>query len=111
MPVGQDTQSKQKSRMIAKVHIGAGGRKIVAVCDDNLIGKRYEEKGLQLDLCSLFYKGVKKTEKEILDMLNGPCILNIVGKESIDLALKQKLIEKKHILIISEIPHAQAIIN
>ncbi|MBW3021298.1 DUF424 family protein, partial [Candidatus Woesearchaeota archaeon] len=38
-------------------------------------------------------------------------ILNIVGKESIEFALKNKLIEKENILEISGIPFAQPYLN
>ncbi len=35
--------------ILAKTHV-ANGRKIVAACDSELLGKKFEEKNLQIDL-------------------------------------------------------------
>jgi hypothetical protein len=96
--------------MIVKIHKTSDRRIILAVCDSNLIGKKFEEKGLQLDLCSDFYKGEEKTEQEICDLFKQAYIVNLVGKESISLALKEEIIEKENIIKIKNVPHAEAVI-
>ena len=40
--------------MIVKVHRTPDGRRLIAVCDNNLLGKKFEENDLQLDLTSNF---------------------------------------------------------
>ena len=85
--------------------------KIIAVCDDNLLGKKFEEKKLQLDLTSNFYRGEEKKEEEIIELLRYPCILNAVGKKSMNFFLKLGKIDKKRVLIIKDVPHAQAIVG
>jgi|TARA_B100002003_G_C14116509_1_gene537021 hypothetical protein len=97
--------------MIVKVHKTGDGRKIVAVCDKDLLGKKFEEGKLQLDLASNFYKGDEKEEEEIIKILNDGNIINFVGKKSINLGLKQGIIAKNNIIRIKKIPHAQAILN
>ena len=47
--------------MIVKIHKMPDGRSVIAVCDSNLLGKKFEEKNLQLDLTADFYKGSEKT--------------------------------------------------
>ncbi len=98
-------------KMIVKVHKTGDGRKIVAVCDKDLLGKKFEEGKLQLDLASNFYKGDEKEEEEIIKILNDGNIINFVGKKSINLGLKQGIIAKNNIIRIKKIPHAQAILN
>ena len=111
MPAALDIQSRQKYRMIIKVHKTQDGRKITAICDNNLIGEKFEEKNLQLDLTSDFYKGEDKSEDEITESIKGSYIVNIVGKKSTNLAIKLGIINKDDIIKIKNIPHAQAILE
>jgi len=55
--------------MIIKIHKSPDGKKVVALCDSNLLGKVFEQDKVQLDLRSDFYKGEEKQEKEILQLL------------------------------------------
>jgi len=83
---------------------------VVAVCDDDLLGKKFEEGELQLDLTSDFYKGEKMDEKDIGDLLRNADAVNLVGEKSVKLGLNEGIIEKDHILKIDDIPNAQAVI-
>lgn len=96
--------------MIVKIHKNQQGQIILAICDNNLLGKKFTQGDLQLDLTGNFYKGEDKTEQEILKLIDNAYILNIVGKECIEFALKHKLIEKQNIITIDGIPHAQCVI-
>ncbi|MBS3098246.1 DUF424 family protein [Candidatus Woesearchaeota archaeon] len=96
--------------MIVKIHKTNDGRKIIAVCDDNLLGKKFEEKKLQLDLTSNFYKGDKKSEKEVLDLIKGAYIVNFVGEKSIRIGIMAGIINKGGVIRIKNIPHSQAIV-
>lgn len=82
---------------------------IISICDKDLIGKKFEEGKKQLNITERFYKGEIKTEEEITDILKNASNINIVGKESIALALKLKIIDKKEIIKIQGVPHAQSI--
>lgn len=97
--------------MIIKVHKTIDGRKIVAICDNELIGKKFEEGKLQLDLSSSFYNGEEKSEDDIIELIRGSYIVNIVGEKGISLALKLGIVDKKNIIKIKNIPHAQAILE
>jgi hypothetical protein len=96
--------------MIVKVHKTPEGKKLVAVCDAEILGKKFEEGNLQLDLTSNFYKGEEKGPEEVKEILKGAYMVNIVGEESIAFFIDLGLIEKEHILKIGGIPHAQAVI-
>lgn len=102
---------KDLNRMIVKAHKTEDRRRILAICDDELLCKKFEEGNKQLDLTSGFYKGEKKSEKETVEMIKGTYMVNIVGEESIKLALNLGIVDKKHIIKIKDIPHAQAILE
>ena len=95
--------------MIVKVH-EKEGRVLVAVTDSNLIGKKFREGNIQLDLTSDFYKGEEKTEEETGDLIRNADHVNLVGKKAIELAVKEGIIEEENIITIQEISHAQGTI-
>lgn len=86
-------------------------RRIVAVCDSELVGKKFEQGKFQIDVNEKFYKGdLFEDEQEIINLLKEEktedSCFNFVGNESCRLAIKAGLIEKKGILEISGIKHA-----
>lgn len=95
--------------MLVKHH-SKNGRDIVAVCDKELIDKKFEENGKQLDLTSEFYKGEEKDETEIGDIIRNADIINLVGKRAVDLGLAEEVISKENVITIKGIPHAQAVL-
>lgn len=85
-------------------------RTIVAVCDENLIGKYFEQEKLQLDLKESFYKGdlvsEEKAVETIQDMIKEDATFNIVGENSIKAAIQAKAITEEAIGKIAGIPYS-----
>jgi len=96
--------------MIIKKHKTKDNRLILAICDKELLGKKFEEGEKQLDLSSDFYKGNETKEEEIKKLFLVAYIINIVGKKSIELALQENIISKEDVIFIKNIPHIQAIV-
>ena len=92
--------------MYVKFHI-KGDRTVVAICDEDLIGKTFEDKKACVEITERFYKGEKKTEKEVVVILQEATNINIIGKKSIALAIKQGILDKEAVRKIKRIPHAQ----
>lgn len=94
--------------MLVKIH--KSYRNVVAICDSNLLGKKFEQGNLQLDLTTEFFKGEKMTEKQVLEIIEDAvredASFNIVGEKSIACALKTGIISKKGIKKIQGIPIA-----
>ncbi len=98
--------SKSEIMILAKVHV-ANGSKIVAVCDSELLGKKFEEKGLQIDLTGKFYKGEKASEEKIKIMLKDAYVADFVGKESVMLGIKSGLVEEANVSVVAGVRRAQ----
>ena len=96
--------------MIVRIHKTKDRRKIIAICDKEIIGKRFEEKERQLDLSSDFYKRELMSKEELEKQIKNAYVLNIVGKKSVDFCLSKKLISKENIIYIKKIPYAQCMI-
>jgi hypothetical protein len=94
--------------MFVKIH--KSYRTVVAICDSNLAGKKFEEGNKQLDVRGSFYKGDEVDKSGLLSVIKRQKIedatFNIVGKESIEIALEIGLIKKEGIHKVKGIPFA-----
>lgn len=85
-------------------------RDIVAICDSDLIGKKFEQDKFQLDLTGTFFQG-KETSKEntikiMQDMKREDATFNIVGKKSVQAGIQAGIISKEGIKKIQDVPFA-----
>jgi hypothetical protein len=98
--------------MLVKIH--EAYRKIIAICDSELLGKKLEQDNLQLDVKEGFYKGKELKEQQVLEIIEEgkkeDACFNIVGKESINIAIKSGIIDEKSIITIQKIPHALSLL-
>jgi uncharacterized protein len=85
-------------------------RTVVAVCDSNLLGKRFEKGIKQLDCRENFYKDKEHTHSEAVQLLKRESAedstFNIVGEKSIKAAKEAGIIDDSGILEIQGIPFA-----
>lgn len=81
--------------MYLRIHESAGGR-IVAVCDEDLVGKVLEGKGavMDLDRYRSFYVGKKSGEAGVRKALARFSSANLVGKEAVGVALSMGAAKK-----------------
>lgn len=98
--------------MHVKVH--ESYRKVIAICDSDLLGKKFEEGKLQLDVRESFYGGREVSEEELSKIMewesSNDSTFNIVGEKSVDLALKEGVISEGNVSKISDIPFALLLI-
>ena len=94
--------------MLIKIHDSY--RKLVALCDSNLLEKKFEEGIRQIKLTPHFFQGEEKTEQEVFeileDMKKEDAIFNIVGKQSVSVALRARIIKSEGIIHIQGVPVA-----
>ena len=97
--------------MNIKKHI-TGGKLILAVCDDELIGKIFEEGDMQIDLSSGFYRGEKVDEESAGTVVKKAHMLNIVGEKTLKFFIAQGLVDgDSHVLRVKGVPHLQIILR
>ena len=98
--------------MTLKLKIHNAYRNIVAVCDSELLGKKFVDENIkmQLDVKESFYNGEEISEEKAAKIMRAACSddanFNIVGKRAIEIALNAGIIDKKGIIKIKGIPHA-----
>ncbi len=92
--------------MFVKIH-NSGNTEILAVSDEDLIGKKFKQGNLYIEVSESFYKDKRVDKKQLEDLLLHFDNINIIGKQSIEIALKINIIQKENIIFIKGIPHAQ----
>src|SRR3989338_2179057 len=87
---------------------------VVAVCDSDILGKKFEEGIKQLDVRENFFKGEIVSEKKLIKILQFEAAedstFNIVGKNSIKAAKKAGIITDDEVAAVKGIPYALALL-
>jgi hypothetical protein len=90
------------------VNIMKSCRDVVAICDSGLIGKKFEEGDLQLDVKESFYKGEDVSREKAIEIMEymkkEDATFNIVGEESVSAAVEAGIISEGCIQKIQGIP-------
>ncbi|MGC9309399.1 MAG: DUF424 family protein [Candidatus Nanoarchaeia archaeon] len=91
--------------MLVKIH--KAYRDVIAICDSDLIGKKFEDGKKQIDLTGNFFKGEEKNEEEVKDIMRAgseeDACFNIVGKQACQLAKEEGIIKEEGIKQISNV--------
>ena len=94
--------------IFVKIHRSV--RNVVAICDSELIGKRFEEGIREIEIKERFFRGKDLSKEEAILIIKQQkmedATFNIVGKEAIEAAIEAELITKKHVGHIDKIPFA-----
>ena len=94
--------------MYTKIH--KSYRKVVAICDSELLGKKFEEGNMQLDVRENFYNGEEIDEGKagdiLRDLASDDATFNIVGEKAIKAAIEAGLISTESIIRVRGIPFA-----
>lgn len=94
--------------MYLKIH--ESYRKVAAIADSDLIGKKFEEGKRQLHITENFYKGELMEEEKLITTLKSLALddatFNIVGERSVNSALKAEIITKEMVGKVQGIPFA-----
>lgn len=96
--------------MILKIHEAPEKRKIVVVCDSDLIGKKFEQGKAVLDLSSKYYGGKEQDIETVKKSFDTAYIVSMVGKESVQLGIKERIIKKENVVNVANVPYAQVIL-
>ena len=99
-----------------RVKVHDAYRKVVAVSDPELLGKKFIKDGFQIDVSKDFYDGEVMDEEKALGIIRvenaDDSTFSFVGKNSIEAGIKAGIIakNKKSIIEIMGVPHALALL-
>jgi len=84
------------------------GEVLVVVCDPELLGKKFEQGELGLEVKESFYRGEEASVEECLAALREATIANLVGS-IVGHAVEAGIIERANVIKIQNVPHAQLV--
>ncbi len=91
-----------------KVH-HHGKEVVVAICDEDLLGKTFTEGAVKIEVSEKFYGGEKMNIREAMKIAKKATIANFLGKNAVKYAVKSKLVHKDAVMVVASIPHAQLV--
>lgn len=80
---------------------------LVSVCDADVMGETFEDGEISLTVEEEFYAGEEADEAAILDSLARCAVANIVGTDSVALAVEAGFVEEENVLDVAGTRHAQ----
>lgn len=86
-----------------------GSDLLIGACDEELIGKKFEDGKLQIDVSKSFYDGERVSSNVLKKFLEEATIANLVGKKTVKCAIDIGLVDPSCVLKIKGIPHAQMV--
>ncbi|PIN88820.1 hypothetical protein COU60_05345 [Candidatus Pacearchaeota archaeon CG10_big_fil_rev_8_21_14_0_10_34_76] len=96
------------------VKIHKSYRDVIALCDSELVGKKFEEGVMQLDLRENFYKEKEVTYDEAVQLIQfqtrEDATFNIVGKNSINAAKEAGILTDEGVKEIQGIPFSLVLV-
>ena len=89
-----------------KVHKRPDGCNVVAICDEELIGYKYEEGSLSFEVTKFFYMGELRDQEFVLKLFKAYTNFNIVGNHILGLLLEKGLVGQDQIIQMGSVKHA-----
>ncbi len=85
------------------------GEKIVAICDEELLGRRFSEGGIVLYADPKFYGGSLVPLSVALVEAQDATIINMIGEKIVRAAIEAGLVHPQAVLRVEGVPHAQVV--
>ncbi|HEX2022965.1 MAG TPA: DUF424 family protein [Candidatus Thermoplasmatota archaeon] len=91
-----------------RMRIHRQGREVlVAVSDAPLVGKEFREGNLRLHVSEAFYGTDGADAAEVVQQLSACTIANLVGVDTVTLAIRHGFVHPDNVLDVAGVPHAQ----
>jgi hypothetical protein len=97
------------SEIFLKVH-KSGGEVLVAACDKEVLGLSFSSGKLCIEVSRSFYCGRLVDIKELREALCEASMANLTGNNVVSEAVSRGFIDKKNVLDIGGVKHAQFVV-
>ena len=95
--------------MFIKMHRGADDL-ILAACDEELVGMTFRSGRSRLDVSEMFYKGESVGKDVLIERMKGATIMNLVGAETVAVAIEQGYATEDSVIEIDGVRHLQVVL-
>ena len=82
---------------------------VVAVCDEEILGKTLEGGRVPFKVSEGFYKGTLGDVDEAIAAMKQATICNLVGKAIVKAAIDCNMVHERAVIYFGDVPHAQIV--
>jgi hypothetical protein len=86
-----------------------GRNVLLAICDNELLGRTLRQGKIVFPIKDEFYNGGKVSVEEAVGMIENSTIVNMVGRNCVEMAIRKGYVHPEAVLKIDGIPHAQIV--
>lgn len=86
-----------------------GKDRVVAVCDEEILGETLEGGKVPFKVSEGFYKGTLGDVDEAIAAMKQATICNLVGKKIVEAAIECRMVHERAVIYFGDIPHAQIV--
>lgn len=86
-----------------------GRDRLVAVCDEEILGETLEGGRVPFKVSEGFYKGILGDVDEAIAAMRHATICNLVGKAIVEAAIECNMVHERAVIYFGDIPHAQIV--
>lgn len=83
------------------------GEIVLAAADRSVLNRDLREGIMHLKVDETFYGSVTVSDETYISSMSMCTIANLVGKHTVDLAIREEFINRDNVITIQGIPHAQ----
>ncbi len=81
---------------------------LVVICDKELLGKKFKDGKLQIEVKESFYRGSEASVEKCIEALRCATVANLLGS-IVECAVEAGLIDRCNVLKIKGVQHAQLV--
>ncbi len=96
--------------MFAVRNYQQGLQRLLAACDEGLLGQTFKEGKITLQVAPTFYDGMRVDEETLRAYLSQCTVANLVGENTVRVAQEAGLVDPAHVLMVEGVPHAQLLV-
>ena len=86
-----------------------GHQVLLAVCDADLLGKTFRESDMVFEVKEDFYKGLRTSIEEAVNLIEESTVANLVGRNIVEKAMEKGYVHPEAVIRICGILHAQIV--
>jgi hypothetical protein len=86
-----------------------GRHKLLAVCDEDILGKTFTKDGVVFEVKNEFYNGYKTSIEEALELIESSTVVNLSGRNIVKKAIEKGYVHPEAVFEICGVLHAQIV--
>ena len=91
-----------------KIHV-RGGERLLAACDEELLGRTLTEGEKRLKISEAFYHGETVSEDAFRERMKSVTVMNLTGDRTVGIAKEAGYVSQDSVMTIDGVEHAQVV--